>query len=65
MNTSIKGMRSERTWPVAYAADALHCGGSDAWETAFELGRAGRGTDDAKIEEHVPAMPFSREVERL
>ena len=47
------------------------------WETAFALGRAGRSVQendlvpywlfpgDAKIERHVPALPFSREVERL
>jgi hypothetical protein len=47
------------------------------WETAFELGRTRRSAGendlvpywlfpgDAKIERHVPALPFSREVERL
>jgi hypothetical protein len=62
---------------VAFADEALrHCD-SDAWETAFELGRTGRLASEndlvpywllpgeAKIERHVPALPFSREVERL
>jgi hypothetical protein len=60
-----------------FAAEALRHGDSDAWETAFELGRTGRSVEendlvpywlfpgDAKIERHVPALPFSREVERL
>ena len=50
---------------------------SDVWETVFALGRASRSAQendlvpywlfpgDAKIERHVPAVPFSREVERL
>ena len=62
---------------AAFAADALRVGDSDAWETAFELGRRRRSAQendlvpywlfpgDAKIERHVPALPFSREVERL
>ncbi len=49
----------------------------DVWETVFELARDRRPPEkndlvpywifggDAKIERHVPALPFSREVERL
>ncbi len=72
-----KGHAVRKNVAAAFAADALQHGGSDAWETAFELGRTGRLAQendrvpywlfpgDAKIERHVPALPFSREVERL
>jgi hypothetical protein len=62
---------------AAFAAKALHQAGADVWETVFALGCASRPADesdlvpywlfpgDAKIERHVPALPFSREVERL
>jgi hypothetical protein len=62
---------------AAFATEALSHRDSDAWETAFELGRTGRSVQEndlvpywlfpgnAKIERHVPALPFSREVERL
>ncbi|MGC2794313.1 MAG: helicase-related protein, partial [Candidatus Sulfotelmatobacter sp.] len=72
-----KGHAVRKNVAAAFAANALRDGDSDAWETAFELGRAGRSTQEndlvpywlfpgnAKIERHVPALPFSREVERL
>jgi hypothetical protein len=72
-----KGHAVRKNVAAAFAADALRDGDSDAWETAFELGRTGRSAQendlvpywlfpgDAKIERHVPALPFSREVERL
>ena len=72
-----KGHAVRKNVAAAFAAEALRQGDSDAWETAFELGRAGRSAEendlvpywlfpgDAKIERHVPALPFSREVERL
>jgi hypothetical protein len=72
-----KGHAVRKNVAAAYAAKALRQGQSDAWESAFELGRTGRSAQendlvpywlfpgDAKIERHVPALPFSREVERL
>ena len=72
-----KGHAVRKNVAVAFAAEALcHCE-ADAWESIFELARAGRAEQendlvpywlfpgDAKIERHVPALPFSREVERL
>jgi hypothetical protein len=72
-----KGHAVRKNVAAAFAAEALRHSDSDAWETAFELGRKGRSAQendlvpywlfpgDAKIERHVPALPFSREVERL
>jgi superfamily II DNA or RNA helicase len=72
-----KGHAVRKNVSATFAADALRDAGSDAWETAFEMGRKGRLPQendlvpywlfpgDAKIERHVPALPFSREVERL
>ena len=72
-----KGHAVRKNVAVAFAAEALCHGEADAWESIFELGRAGRAEQendlvpywlypgDAKIERHVPALPFSREVERL
>ncbi len=72
-----KGHAVRKNVAAAFAAEALRHEDSDAWETAFELGRTGRSVQendlvpywlfpgDAKIERHVPALPFSREVERL
>lgn len=72
-----KGHAVRKNVAAAFKAEALRDGDSDAWETAFELGRTRRsvGENDlvpywlfpgaAKIERHVPALPFSREVERL
>src|SRR4029077_1892029 len=62
---------------AVFASEALRQGDSDVWETAFALGRAGRSVlendlvpywlfpGEAKIERHVPALSFSREVERF
>jgi Helicase conserved C-terminal domain len=72
-----KGHAVRKNVAAAFATEALRHSDSDAWETAFELGRTGRAVQendlvpywlfpgDAKIERHVPALPFSREVERL
>jgi hypothetical protein len=72
-----KGHAVRKNVSVAFAAEALRHSDSDAWETAFELGRTGRLASEndlvpywlfpgeAKIERHVPALPFSREVDRL
>jgi hypothetical protein len=72
-----KGHAVRKNVAAAFADEALRHGGRDAWETAFELGRTGRSIaqndlvpywlfpGNAKIERHVPMMPFSREVERL
>jgi len=72
-----KGHAVRKNLATAYAKEALHQTESDAWETAFTLGKCRRPTDendlvpywlfpgDAKIERHVPMLPFSREVERL
>ena len=72
-----KGHAVRKNVAAAFAAEALRQYGPDAWENAFELGRKGRSDEDndlvpywlfpgdAKIERHVPALPFSREVERL
>jgi hypothetical protein len=72
-----KGHAVRKNLASAYAVEALRGAGADPWETAFSLGCAHRpaGENDlvpywlfpgeAKIERHVPALPFSREVERL
>jgi hypothetical protein len=72
-----KGHAVRKNVAAAFAAEALRHSDSDAWETAFELGRRGRSAEendlvpywlfpgDAKIERHVPSLPFSREVDRL
>ena len=69
-----KGHAVRKNLAAAYGAEALRQTGSDAWKTAFALGRSAEENDlvpywlfpgDAKIERHVPALPFSREVERL
>jgi hypothetical protein len=72
-----KGHAVRKNVAATHAAGAFHHPDSDVWETVFALGRASRPTQandlvpywvfpgDAKIERHVPAMPFSREVERL
>jgi hypothetical protein len=72
-----KGHAVRKNVAAAFADEALRHSDSDAWETAFELGRTGRSLQendlvpywlfpgDAKIERHVPALPFSRDVERL
>jgi hypothetical protein len=72
-----KGHAVRKNVAAAFAGKALSHGDSDVWETVFELARAVRSVQendlvpywlfpgDAKIERHVPALPFSREVERL
>ena len=72
-----KGHAVRKNVADAYGADALRDDGADVWEMAFERGRKSRSPidndlvpywlfpGDAKIERHVPALPFSREVERL
>lgn len=72
-----KGHAVRKNVAAAFAVDALQHEDSDVWETAFEFGRTGRSAQEndlvpywlfpgaAKIERHVPALPFSREVERL
>ena len=72
-----KGHAVRKNVADAFGADALRGEDADVWETAFDLGRKGRSQlendlvpywlfpGDAKIERHVPALPFSREVERL
>ena len=72
-----KGHAVRKNIAATHASGAFHHPDSDVWETVFALGRASRPAQendlvpywlfpgDAKIERHVPAMPFSREVERL
>jgi hypothetical protein len=72
-----KGHAVRKNVAAVYAPEAICHRDSDVWETVFSLGRAARSVQendlvpywlfpgDAKIERHVPALPFSREVERL
>jgi hypothetical protein len=72
-----KGHAVRKNITAAFATEALECPAPDAWETVFEIGRAKRPREendlvpywlfpgDAKIERHVPALPFSREAERM
>lgn len=72
-----KGHAVRKNVAALFAAEALEKSGADVWETLFEMGRGVRLSGendiwpywvfpgDAKIERHVPALPFSREVERL
>ena len=72
-----KGHAVRKNIAAAFATDALDCPASDVWETVFAIGRAKRPRQendlvpywlfpgDAKIERHVPALPFSREAERI
>jgi hypothetical protein len=72
-----KGHAVRKNVAAAYASDALRQPERDVWEAMFGIGRARRPAQEndlvpywlfpgeAKIERHVPAMPFSREVERL
>ena len=72
-----KGHAVRKNLAATHATDALRQIGTDVWESAFELGKAKRLPQendlvpywlfpgDAKIERHVPSLPFSREVERL
>jgi hypothetical protein len=72
-----KGHAVRKNVADAFGADALRDESADVWATAFERARKNRSPmendlvpyclfpGDAKIERHVPALPFSREVERL
>ena len=72
-----KGHAVRKNLAAAYASVALRQPGPDAWEIAFAFGSANRHVEendlvpywlfhgDAQIERHVPALPFSREVERM
>jgi hypothetical protein len=72
-----KGHAVRKNVAATHAAAAFCHSEPDVWESVFALGRANRPAQendlvpywlfpgDAKIERHVPAMPFSREVERL
>lgn len=72
-----KGHAVRKNVAGVYAADALRDPGSDIWDIMFEMARAKRSGNEsdlvpfwlfpgeAKIERHVPAIPFSREVKQL
>lgn len=72
-----KGHAVRKNLSAAYASDALRRPAADPWEAVFALGSVNRGPEandlvpywlfpgQAMIERHVPALPFSREVERL
>jgi hypothetical protein len=72
-----KGHAVRKNVVAKHAADAYRRPEPDVWETVFALARASRPAwendlvpywlfpGDAKIERHVPAVPFSREVDRL
>ncbi len=72
-----KGHAVRKNVAAAFATEALDRPASDVWETVFAIGRANRPSQendivpywlfpgDAKIERHVPALPFSREAERI
>ena len=71
-----KGHAVRKNLAAAYRRDALRPECSDPWETLFDIGRSQRppSTNDlvpfwlfpgeAKIERHVPVLPFSRDTER-
>lgn len=72
-----KGHAVRKNLISAHGVEALGQQESDAWETAFAIGRSNRRPEendlvpywlfpgDAKIERHVPTLPFSREIERM
>ncbi|HUO14240.1 MAG TPA: helicase-related protein [Verrucomicrobiae bacterium] len=72
-----KGHAVRKNVSAVFATEALQANHQDAWESLFEMGRSVRlSTEndlvpywvfqgDAKIERHVPLLPFSREVDRL
>ena len=72
-----KGHAVRKNIAAAFAMEALGSSAMDVWEAVFEIGRARRPKEEndlvpywlfpgeAKIERHVPALPFSREVERM
>ncbi len=72
-----KGHAVRKNVSAQFGSAALAQAGPDAWETLFTLGKSSRPPNEsdlvpfwlfpgvAKIERHVPTLPFSREVERL
>ena len=72
-----KGHAIRKNLADKFSSEALQSPGADAWEQIFAAGLAGREPGqnqlvpfwlfpgNAKIERHVPRLPFSREVERL
>lgn len=72
-----KGHAVRKNIAKAFSIEALGQNNSDVWEAVFAMGRERRSATEndlvpywlfpgeAKIERHVPALPFSREVERL
>jgi hypothetical protein len=72
-----KGHAVRKNAAASFGSEALVCTDPDAWEAVFALGRARRPSSkndlvpywvfpgEAKIERHVPRLPFSRDVERL
>jgi len=72
-----KGHAIRKNLADKFSSEALQSTGADAWEEIFAAGLAGREPGqnqlvpfwlfpgNAKIERHVPRLPFSREVERL
>jgi hypothetical protein len=72
-----KGHAVRKNIAAAFATEGLGHPASDVWESVFAIGRAKRPQQendlvpywlfpgDAKIERHVPALPFSREADRI
>jgi len=72
-----KGHAIRKNLADKFSSEALQSTGADAWEEIIAAGLAGREPEqnqlvpfwlfpgNAKIERHVPRLPFSREVERL
>ncbi|MBL6600030.1 MAG: DEAD/DEAH box helicase [Alphaproteobacteria bacterium] len=72
-----KGHAVRKNLTTKHGAEAFASSARDAWEAVFALGCKSRTADQsdlvpywlfpgsAKIERHVPLIPFSREVERL
>jgi hypothetical protein len=72
-----KGHAVRKNVAEAHAEEACRRAETDVWEALFTIGRETRPDQEndlvpywlfpgeAKIERHVPAVPFSREVERL
>lgn len=72
-----KGHAVRKNVAAVYGAEACQLEGPDVWDAVFTLARKSRPAGendlvpywlfpgDAKIERHVPALPLSRDVERL
>jgi hypothetical protein len=72
-----KGHAVRKNVAAAFGEQAFASNRADVWEDVFEGARTHRASDendlvpywifqgDAKIERHVPALPFSRDIERL